>query len=272
MTTEFTFSALARRDANVCARVRGATERIRALWGAANRNLIKIGAELIEVKAELAHGEWAGWLEREFAMDERTAQRLMTLGRRFGRAKSEELQLEGFSATALYELAAPSTPDEVVEEVAREAKAGKAPTRPSIQKKKRALAEPEPDEKVVSQPPAVPVGSGELHLPDPDRIEGVRRERERIKGLERDLVQLRGKVQNLRAEYEDEVDGMALAGAGLAAVEDVIRQAVSLVRQQVLPVGFCPHCKGHGCTRCAGGGWATESFVGEAGGEVWRWR
>jgi hypothetical protein len=65
------------------------------------------GFALIEVKQEVGHGGFLAWIEREFAWSEATAQRFMNATRNFPQAAGFEA---GIEVTALYALAAPSTP------------------------------------------------------------------------------------------------------------------------------------------------------------------
>lgn len=341
---KFSFAALAERDAAGCARVRSATQQIRELWLATNKNLVKIGQHLLDAKADLPHGEWLAWLDTEFSMSARTAERLMSVGKRFRRMPKE---LEGLSQTALYQLAAPETPDEVVEEVAAEAKAGQKVTARTVKKKVEERKEPETftlfevseklgiayttllrykkahSEKIPSavvgirtRYPAEALGvfqqihdarqerqekrsaapggdaapravdtnpapgqasdeasepaKGASEGPWPDRFDPVMAEVGRIRNLERQIGAVRTAVNELRGEYDDRPE-MHLAAAGLAGVSEDLANALMLVRRQVMPVGFCPHCEGEGCKRCSGAGWATASFVDELGeGERWR--
>jgi hypothetical protein len=88
-------------------------EVIRALGKRAVHDIIEIGRRLIEAKELAGHGGWLPWLEREFGWDERTAQRFISVG-----VKSDKLSDLNVPVSGLYLLAAPSTPDEVIDAVA----------------------------------------------------------------------------------------------------------------------------------------------------------
>lgn len=76
-------------------------------------DIIAIGQDLIEVKARLGHGKFQDWLQSEFEMNYRSAVRFMHVTERFrGSDKLSHLPI-----SVLYELAAPSTPETVVEMV-----------------------------------------------------------------------------------------------------------------------------------------------------------
>jgi hypothetical protein len=76
-------------------------------------DIIAIGQDLIEVKQNLEHGQFIDWLEAEFEMNLRTAQRFMQVASRF----SENDNVSYLPASVLYELASPSTSDDIIEEV-----------------------------------------------------------------------------------------------------------------------------------------------------------
>jgi hypothetical protein len=105
-----------------------ATE-IRALSKRAIGSIIEIGRRLIEAKALAGHGNWLPWLEREFGWKEQTARNFMNVAGRFKSTKIGDLDI---NLTALYLLAAPSTPTEVVEEVMARASASEAITKEDV--------------------------------------------------------------------------------------------------------------------------------------------
>lgn len=78
-----------------------------------------IGRELDFVKSKIAYGAFTDWLDTEFGLSVTMAQRFMRVASRLGSQKQTFLNL---SPTVLYELAAPSTPDEAIEEVEEQIK------------------------------------------------------------------------------------------------------------------------------------------------------
>lgn len=85
------------------------------------QSVVEVDRDLIAVKAALGHGHFLGWIGAEFGMSEWTARNYMRFAEVYG----------GISGTvpdlpmgALYELAAPSTPEAVREAVVERAAAG----------------------------------------------------------------------------------------------------------------------------------------------------
>ena len=78
-------------------------------------DLVRLGHELIGVKDYLPHGQFTAWLQTEFEMHPRTARRMMAVAERLGH-KMDTLSV--LAPSVLYELAADSTPHDVVEKVA----------------------------------------------------------------------------------------------------------------------------------------------------------
>lgn len=97
------------------------TGEIKALMKRTAQDIIEIGEKLIEVKERLPHGAFGGWLEAEFEWSEPTAQRFMRVADRF---KSVNLTDLTIAPSALYLLAAPSTPDEARQEAISRSEAG----------------------------------------------------------------------------------------------------------------------------------------------------
>jgi hypothetical protein len=118
-------------------------EEIRRLLKKTAETIVIIGQKLTAVKARLKHGEWGDWLRSEFDWDPRTAQRFMNVGERF---KNDNLSDLNIAPSALYLLAAPSTPEEVRESVLDQAKAGERITHSAAQ---QAI-----DSQAASEPPA----------------------------------------------------------------------------------------------------------------------
>lgn len=99
------------------------TEEIRSLMKRTTQDIIEVGQRLLEVKERLGHGQFLAWLEAEFDWTDRTARQFMSVARSF---KSEIISTLEFTPTALYMLAAPSTPETVRQEAIAWAEAGKA--------------------------------------------------------------------------------------------------------------------------------------------------
>lgn len=76
-------------------------------------DIIAIGQDLLEVKEWLEHGQFKPWLQSEFQMSYPTAVNFMRVADRFGK----NINFIHFPVSVLYELAAPSTPDTVIQMV-----------------------------------------------------------------------------------------------------------------------------------------------------------
>ena len=96
------------------------TSEIKALMRRAAQDIIDIGQKLIEVKARLPHGEFGGWLVAEFEWSQDTANNFMRVATRFG----DNPIISEFAPSALYLLAAPSTPEPARHEAIERATAG----------------------------------------------------------------------------------------------------------------------------------------------------
>lgn len=87
----------------------------------AAEDIFVIGRELRATKILLAHGQYTHWLDVEFGLSERMAQRFVSVYERLG-AKSDIMS--DLPPTTLYLLAAPSTPDEAIATVEQQLDTG----------------------------------------------------------------------------------------------------------------------------------------------------
>src|SRR5262245_43895517 len=97
---------------------------IRRLGKQTVENLIEIGRHLVEAKAEVKKlgGSWGDWLEHEFNWSDQQARRLIHVFER--KSELNKLLNSDFPVSALYALAAPSTPNEARDEIIERAQAG----------------------------------------------------------------------------------------------------------------------------------------------------
>ncbi len=116
----FDYSSL---DAETNQFVQQQTREIRLLMRRTAQDICEIGQKLIEVKKILGHGRFLDWLSAEFAWTERTAQRFMSVAEKFG-SQSDMMSDLDFAPSALYTLAAPSTPETARVEAMTRATAG----------------------------------------------------------------------------------------------------------------------------------------------------
>jgi Protein of unknown function (DUF3102) len=107
---EFDYSALV---PTIADSTRNAAERIKSRIKA---SVLEIGHDLLAVKEQLEHGQFCDWLSCELGMTPRSAQNYMQTARAFG----EKSEIISYLPQALvYQLAAPSTPAPIRDEIVK---------------------------------------------------------------------------------------------------------------------------------------------------------
>lgn len=101
------------------------TDEIKTLMRRTAQDIIDIGTKLIDVKQRLGHGAFGTWLKAEFEWTDRTARQFMRVSEVFKTENFSDLKL---APSALYLLAAPSTPEEAVNEALERAENGETIT------------------------------------------------------------------------------------------------------------------------------------------------
>lgn len=110
-----------------------AAERIRERLSSIQSDFLAIGAELLKVKARVPHGTFGTWIEAELGITPRTALNYMGAARLVGSIPEPARETVSLlPPAALYKLAAPSTPQVVVDEMVRAAESGALPPPPVI--------------------------------------------------------------------------------------------------------------------------------------------
>ena len=117
--------------------VRDVAVRIKGRLMRAAEDIIAAGLDLIAVKDSLPHGQFTAWVESEVGISERTAQNFMNTARRF-EGKTATVAL--LAPAVLYAIAAPSTPDDVVDQVVASNGAGNAVTVADVNELKAQIA------------------------------------------------------------------------------------------------------------------------------------
>ena len=107
----FTYTDL---PAPVAAELRAVTARIKDRLTRQVKDIIETGRDLLEVKSKLEHGQFESWLDSEFGMTVRTAQRFM---RASEWAQDKNDIVSHLTPTTVYMLSAKSTPKGVHEQV-----------------------------------------------------------------------------------------------------------------------------------------------------------
>jgi len=140
------------------------TGEIRVLMKRTAQDIIEVGQKLVKVKERLEHGRFGDWLRAEFEWGEWTANKFMQVAQQFEFVKFTDLQI---APSALYLLAAPSTPKAVREEAIARAGAGESITYTAAKALKQKYATdatqlktPKPESKLlsnlISQPKSSP--------------------------------------------------------------------------------------------------------------------
>ncbi len=104
-------------DRPTSAIVRQRALEIKDLMRLTAENIINIGQKLTEVKETLGHGSFQSWLRTEFEWSEQTARQFMQVYRWSQTIENQNFVFSQLATSALYLLAAPSTPTEAREEV-----------------------------------------------------------------------------------------------------------------------------------------------------------
>ncbi|MBW4505567.1 MAG: DUF3102 domain-containing protein [Scytonematopsis contorta HA4267-MV1] len=99
------------------------TNDIKALMRRTCDDIIHIGEKLLEVKQFLGHGNFISWLKSEFNWSVSIATKYMQVAKQFKTVNFTNLNI---TASALYLIAAPSTPDIVRAEVLNRASSGES--------------------------------------------------------------------------------------------------------------------------------------------------
>ena len=97
--------------------VKQRTSEIKNLMRLTAENIINIGQKLTEVKHKLGHGSFQNWLRTEFEWSEQTARQFMQVYRWSMTIKNKNFVFSQLGTSALYLLAAPSTPPEARQEI-----------------------------------------------------------------------------------------------------------------------------------------------------------
>lgn len=108
---------------------------IKSLMRRTAQDVINIGQKLLEVKEQLGHGHFEAWLRAEFNWGQWTARKFMQVTRQFKSVNFTDLSID---ASALYLLAAPSTPEAVRQQALERAGQGEAITHAKV----KAIASP----------------------------------------------------------------------------------------------------------------------------------
>ena len=127
VAVKFNYEAL---DSQQRIDVRRTTEAIREKLRRAAQDIWEIGRMLSDVQSKLKRGQFDDWLETEFDWSRRTAYKFISVYKRFDR--SINLEEINIATSALYLLAAESTPETIREEFIQKAQDGKKITHQEV--------------------------------------------------------------------------------------------------------------------------------------------
>ena len=91
-------------------------------------NIIAIGRHLVEARDHAGHGAWLSWIETKFGWSDQTARRYIHVYELSRDAKFNTLVDFALPVAALYQLAAPKTPETARQEIADRLAVGEKPT------------------------------------------------------------------------------------------------------------------------------------------------
>jgi hypothetical protein len=218
-------------SANVTHALAEHAEAIRRLGRRAVQDIIEIGSRLIEAKKIAPHGAWLPWLDHEFGWTERTARRYMSVAELA--AKSDNVSDLNVPISALYSLAAPSTPAEAIDEIAERSAAGK---RLSISVVRQTIAAARPAATVrtvrlvsSAEHAAAIARSGNPPGPPPRTLTGSEMQELRVRGAAKDVVEaLRQIAFNVRGDScgVDDVVNLLLGSENKDALLHAAREAL----------------------------------------------
>lgn len=128
------------------------TGEIRVLMKLSFESIVQIGQKLKTVKEQLGHGYFRDWLSAEFKWGAWTATKFMQVAERFEGTNFSHLDI---APSALYDLAAPSTPQAARDEALARAASGETITHTTAKAIKQKYATPSPKTKQQPEPEEV---------------------------------------------------------------------------------------------------------------------
>ncbi|MDJ0599952.1 MAG: diguanylate cyclase [Crocosphaera sp.] len=130
------------------------------------QDIYVIGNNLCQIKQQLKHGQFRTWLKAEFDWSVSAANKFMHVSQRF---KLDELEKVEISPSALYILAAPSTPKEVRNQALEKAKQGQTISF-SFAKQLIKSNQEQPLEQEINNEPENDVITQESHPENPNQL------------------------------------------------------------------------------------------------------
>ena len=163
--TSFDYKALSSKQRTI---IQQCTGEIKERLRRTAKDVWEVGQKLVEVRSQLEYGQFDTWLSAEFGWSRRTAYNFINVYEAF--SKNTNFAQLNIATSALYKLAAPSTPQAIRQEFLQKAKQGEKITHKSISEaltaKKKSAAPPEkpqasssPPQQILKVIPQATVGS-----------------------------------------------------------------------------------------------------------------
>ncbi|MGK7948030.1 MAG: DUF3102 domain-containing protein [Xenococcaceae cyanobacterium] len=127
LLTSFDYKILSRQKQTI---VQNCTGEIKERLRRTARDIWEIGQKLVEVRSQLEHGQFEVWLSAEFGWSRRTAYNFINVYEAF--SDSKNFARLDIATSALYKLAAPSTPQSIRNEFLNKAEKGEKLTHKEI--------------------------------------------------------------------------------------------------------------------------------------------
>lgn len=197
---------------------RAAAERIKLRLKRTVEDIIEIGRELTAVKADLPHGHFLPWIAAEFEMSHVTATQFMNVSERFG---GQILNNLTFKPTVLYALAAPSTPETVIDKAIEKAESGEKVTVADVKDWKAEIESEKKAREIAER------RSNEFSIESNDR-------RKKIIELESKVIELEKRKPEVITKTPDDYETIKLQCSNLVTELNRIKdQQAKLINDQV---------------------------------------
>lgn len=187
------------------------TERAKLMLKRTAEDIIAIGKELIFIKSKLKHGQFMPWVEHHFEMTRHTAFNFMNVAERFG----SNVEIFNISPSILYELASPSTPDSLVEEVTSRIESGEKISFKEVQELKRQAKEAEQEKERIHK---------ELSV-----------NKQMVNFLKKDIEEFNHERDQLKKELEKL---QAIAAQPVVKEVEVVKEVQVIKEVPVIPDGY----------------------------------
>jgi hypothetical protein len=213
-------------DPPAASTARAAASKIKLHGKVVAQNIVAIGAELANVKAAIGHGHYLPWLSAELGLSERQAQRFVAVYENFGKSDNVS-DLGAVDVSALYLLAAPSTPEPVREAALSKAAAGERVTHRVVKN----LLHEERDQADRAVDPRPLAFSGTGAEPSAQEVETEQTGTESEEKEQEEIDDTKFILEHVAAAYELVRYYMACKPQQIAGFIDPARRSAALVKK-----------------------------------------